>query len=69
MQEAGIEKKTVDHLRVTDAAVLAVVRRVMRHENLKLVEALQAEGVRATDTVGIVEASISRSRVYGLVGR
>ena len=40
MQAAGIEKRSVDNLRVTDAAVLAVVRRVMRDENLRLVEAL-----------------------------
>src|SRR3546814_290653 len=48
MQAAGIDKRVVDNLRHTDAAVLAVVRRVLRHENLRLVEALQVEGVRAT---------------------
>jgi acetylglutamate kinase len=48
MLAAGIEKVTVDGLRHTDPPVLAVVRRVMRQENLRLVEALQAEGVRAT---------------------
>ena len=45
MRKAGIEKRTVNNLRVTDAPVLAVVRRVMREENLKLVEALQAQGL------------------------
>src|SRR3546814_8534876 len=48
MQTAGIEKRVVNNLRHTDAAVLAVVRRVLRRENLRLVEALQAEGGRAT---------------------
>jgi acetylglutamate kinase len=42
MQAAGIDKRVVDNLRYTDAAVLAVVRRVLRQENLRLVEALQA---------------------------
>src|SRR5512141_1151622 len=36
MQAAGIEKVVVDNLRHTDAAVLSVVRRVMRRENLRL---------------------------------
>src|SRR5690606_31633394 len=62
MQAAGIEKKTVDNLRHTDAAVLAVVRRVLRRENLRLVEALQAEGVRATSIQsGVFEAADRKS--------
>src|SRR3546814_9879265 len=48
MQAAGIEQCVVDNLRHTDAAVLAVVRRVLRHDNLRLVVALRAAGVRAT---------------------
>src|SRR3546814_5072935 len=47
MQAAGLDKRVVDNLRHTDAAVLAVVRRVLRHENLRLVEALPATGARA----------------------
>jgi acetylglutamate kinase len=70
MQEAGIEKRTVDNLRVTDAAVLAVVRQVMRRENLRLVEALQAQGVRATSIQsGVFEAELLDPDVYGLVGK
>jgi acetylglutamate kinase len=70
MKEAGIEKRTVNNLRVTDAAVLAVVRQVMRQENLKLVEALQAQGVRATSIQsGVFEADFLDRDVYGLVGR
>jgi bifunctional N-acetylglutamate synthase/kinase len=69
MQASGIEKKTVNNLRVTDAAALAVVRRVMRHENLKLVEALQAEGVRATSIQsGVFESVYLDQSTYGLVG-
>ncbi|HEU4665815.1 MAG TPA: acetylglutamate kinase [Dokdonella sp.] len=70
MREAGIEKRTVDNLRVTDAAVLAVVRQVMRQENLRLVEALQAQGVRATSIQsGVFEAELLDGAVYGLVGK
>ncbi|MEG3190748.1 acetylglutamate kinase [Lysobacter sp. D1-1-M9] len=70
MKIAGIEKRTVDDLRVTDPAVLAVVRQVMRQENLRLVEALQAQGVRATSIQsGVFEAAVLDRDVYGLVGR
>ncbi|MEP6632730.1 MAG: acetylglutamate kinase [Luteimonas sp.] len=70
MQVAGIEKRTVDGLRYTDAPVLAVVRRVLRHENLRLVEALQAEGVRATSIQsGVFEARCLDEAKYGLVGK
>jgi len=43
---AGIEKRTVDGLRVTTPQALAVVRRVFHAQNLKLVEALQAQDAR-----------------------
>ena len=70
MQAAGIDKRTVDNLRVTDSAVLAVVRRVMRQENLRLVEALQAEGVRATSIQsGVFECAFLDPERYGLVGK
>jgi acetylglutamate kinase len=70
MRAAGIEKRTVDNLRVTDPAVLAVVRQVMRRENLRLVEALQAQGVRATSIQsGVFEAEYLDRDVYGLVGK
>jgi acetylglutamate kinase len=70
MQAAGIEKRTVDNLRHTDAAVLSVVRRVMRRENLRLVDALQADGVRATSVqAGVFECTLLDSERYGLVGK
>ncbi len=70
MQAAGIEKRSIDNLRYTDAPVLAVVRRVMRQENLRLVEALQAEGVRATSIQsGVFEAEYLDQATYGLVGK
>jgi len=70
MQVAGIEKVTIDNLRYTDAAVLSVVRRVLRQENLKLVEALQEQGVRATSIQsGVFETAFLDRGKYGLVGR
>ena len=70
MARAGISKKTVDGLRVTDADGLAIVRRVGQQENLRLVEALQAQGVRATSiTSGVFECDFLGKRKYGLVGK
>jgi acetylglutamate kinase len=70
MTAAGIAKRTVDGLRVTDAATLSVVRRVSQQENLRLVEALQAQGVRATSiTAGVFEAELLDEEKFGLVGR
>src|SRR3546814_11192051 len=44
--------------------------RVLRHENLRLVEALQVEGVRATSIQsGVFEAEFLDRDRYGLVGR
>jgi acetylglutamate kinase len=70
MAAAGIEKKTVDGLRFTSPEGLAVVRRVFQLENLRVVEALQAEGVRATSIhSGVFESELLGRRKYGLVGR
>ena len=70
MREAGIEKRTVDNLRHTDAEGLAIVRRVMRQQNLRLVEALQVEGVRATSIQsGVFECRFLDLERYGLVGQ
>lgn len=67
---AGIEKKTVDGLRVTSPESLAVVRRVFHAQNLKLVEALQAADTRATSIVsGVFEAEYLDRDTYGLVGQ
>jgi acetylglutamate kinase len=70
MAAAGIARKSVDGLRYTDAPVLSVVRRVQQQENLRLVEALQAQGVRATSvTAGVFEAELLDPAKYGLVGK
>lgn len=70
LNEAGIESRIVDGLRFTSPDVLAIVRRVMRRENLRLVEALQAEGVRATSMLnGVFQCSLLDRDRFGLVGR
>lgn len=66
---AGIGKRTVDGLRVTSPEALAVVRRVLLAQNLKLVEALQANDTRATSIVaGVFEADYLDRERLGLVG-
>ncbi len=70
MSAAGIEKKVVGGLRYTSPEGLAVVRRVFQLENLRLVEALQADGVRATSIhSGVFECAYLGRRKYGLVGK
>lgn len=70
MAAAGIVKQTVDGLRVTTPEGLAIVRRVMQAQNLRLAEALQEAGARSTSIVsGVFESEfIDRDRL-GLVGR
>lgn len=70
LHAAGIEKKLVNGLRCTSPEALAIVRRVFQSENLRLVEALQAERVRATSILtGVFECDYLGRRKYGLVGR
>ena len=67
---AGIEKQTVNGLRVTRPEALAVVRRVFQTQNLKLVEALQQSDTRATSIIsGVFEADYLDRIGLGLVGR
>lgn len=67
---AGIVKQTVNGLRVTSPATLAVVRRVFQAQNLSLVEALQAVDARATSILsGVFEAELIDPAALGLVGR
>ncbi|UKE45939.1 MULTISPECIES: acetylglutamate kinase [Xanthomonas translucens group] len=69
LSAAGIEKQTVNGLRVTSPEALAIVRKVFQSSNLKLVEALQQNGARATSiTGGVFEAQYLDRDTYGLVG-
>ena len=66
---AGIDKQTVDGLRVTSPEALAIVRRVLQAQNLRLVEALQSGDARATSIIsGVFEAEYLDRDIYGLVG-
>jgi bifunctional N-acetylglutamate synthase/kinase len=70
LASAGIEKRVVNGLRHTSPEGLAIVRRVLQLQNLRLVEALQAAGVRATSLpTGVFECDLLGRRTYGLVGR
>jgi bifunctional N-acetylglutamate synthase/kinase len=70
MAAAGIEKRVVDGLRYTSPEGLAVVRRVSQRENFRLVEALQAAGVRATSIHGgVFESEFLDRDKLGFVGR
>jgi len=67
---AGIEKQTVDGLRVTSPKALGIVRRVFQQQNLKLVEALQAMDTRATAVPsGVFMASYLDRDTFGMVGK
>src|SRR5690606_36629967 len=69
LSAAGIEKRTVDGLRVTTPEALAIVRRVFQASNLAQVEALQQVGARATSiTGGVFEADYLDRDALGLVG-
>ncbi|MCB2096485.1 MAG: acetylglutamate kinase [Parvularculaceae bacterium] len=69
LQERGIETPKIDGLRVTDAATMDVARDVFIGENIKLVEAVRAEGVEAEGViVGVIEADYLDKEKYGFVG-
>ncbi|RAN81029.1 acetylglutamate kinase [Bacillus sp. SRB_336] len=67
---AGIEKHTIDGLRVTSPRALGIVRRVFQQQNLKLVEALQSMDTRATSVAtGVFMADYLDRGTYGMVGK
>lgn len=70
LANAGIEKQTVDGLRVTSEAALAIVRKVFHAQNMRLVQALQSADARATSIVsGVFEADYLDRQRLGLVGQ
>ena len=67
---AGIEKHTIDGLRVTSPKALGIVRRVFQQQNLRLVEALQSMDTRATSVAsGVFMADYLERERYGMVGK
>jgi acetylglutamate kinase len=70
LSAAGIEKQTVDGLRVTSPAALAIVRKVFQEQNLRLVEALHAMDTRATSVPsGVFTSDYLDRDIFGLVGK
>ncbi|HEX7324836.1 MAG TPA: acetylglutamate kinase [Rhodanobacteraceae bacterium] len=69
LSAAGIEKHTVDGLRVTPPEALGIVRRVFQQQNLRLVDALHAMDTHATSvTSGVFAARFMDRERLGLVG-
>ncbi|WNL48280.1 acetylglutamate kinase [Dyella sp. BiH032] len=70
LSAAGIEKQTVNGLRVTSPRALAIVRKVFQAQNLRLVEALQEMDTRATSVPsGVFTSEYLDRDTYGLVGK
>lgn len=69
LAEAGIETERREGLRVTTEAVMSVARPLMYRENLKLVEALEAKGIRARGIQhGVFQCGYLDRETLGLVG-
>lgn len=69
LKQANIETPKIDGLRVTNEAALDVARDVFIGENIKLVEAVRAQGVAAHSvSAGVLEAKYLDKEKYGLVG-
>jgi acetylglutamate kinase len=66
---AGIEPRFVAGQRVTDAAVLEVVGRMLDEQNTRLVADLRQAGVQAAGVVGALVAAPETDPRLGLVGR
>jgi acetylglutamate kinase len=69
LDEAGVQTRRVDGMRVTTPEVLEVARKVFQRENWKLVEALEQMGTRARPIpTGVFEARLLDEERLGLVG-
>ena len=69
LAEDGIATERLDGLRVTTPEVLDTARGVFTEQNIRLVEAIRAEGVDAHGlTQGVFDAEYVDSDRYGLVG-
>jgi N-acetyl-gamma-glutamyl-phosphate reductase/acetylglutamate kinase len=69
LEEAGIEPRYNEGIRITDGKTLGVARKLFLQENLKLVEALESWGVRARPiTSGVLMADYKDKATYEFVG-
>ena len=69
MRDAGIDKRVVDNLRYTDAEGLAIVRRVMREENLRWWRRCRPRACVPRRQSGVFECAFLDAERYGLVGQ
>ncbi|MGD9020414.1 MAG: acetylglutamate kinase [Lysobacterales bacterium] len=69
LSEAGIETEKREGLRITTEAVMSVARPLIYQENLRLVEALEARGIRARGIQhGVFQCDYLDKEGLGLVG-
>ncbi|KAF2770378.1 bifunctional acetylglutamate kinase/N-acetyl-gamma-glutamyl-phosphate reductase [Teratosphaeria nubilosa] len=69
LEQAGIEPKYNEGIRITDGKTLGVARKLFLEENLKLTEALESWGVRARPiTSGVLMADYKDKDTYQFVG-
>lgn len=69
LEDAGIESKRHEGLRVTSDEVMRVVRPVMYEQNMLLVEALEKRGIRARGIAqGVFQCNYLDREKLGLVG-
>lgn len=69
LQEAGVEPRYNEGIRITDGKTLGIARKLFLQENLKLVEALESWGVRARPvTSGVLMAEYKDKDTYEFVG-
>lgn len=70
LEESGVEPQFEDGIRITDPKTLGVARALFLEENLKLVEELERQGVRARPiTSGVFSADYLDKEKYNLVGK
>jgi acetylglutamate kinase len=70
LEASGVQPQFVGGIRVTDEKTLEVALRVFADSNARLVDALEARGVRTRAfNSGVFEAELLDEQVYGLVGK
>jgi acetylglutamate kinase len=70
LDEAGIETRRIDGLRVTDEDVMEIARPVIYRQNMRLIEALEERGIRARGIQhGVFRCEFLDRERLGLVGR
>ncbi|KAK3071907.1 Protein arg-6, mitochondrial [Teratosphaeriaceae sp. CCFEE 6253] len=69
LEQAGVEPKYQEGIRITDGKTLGIARKLFLEENLKIVEALESWGVRARPiTSGVLMADYKDKETFQFVG-